>query len=116
ASQKSPGWETLPLTTFYGEDGLTIEDYFPFGVVCGITPVTNPTSGLINNALIFAVGGNSAVFCPHPSAKKSTMTTMAVLNDAVAQAGGPRNLFTGVVNPTLESAQEIMRHPVVRLL
>lgn len=116
ASQRSPGWECLPLTTFYGEDGLTIEDYFPFGVVCGITPVTNPTSGLINNAIIFAVGGNSAVFCPHPSAKKSTMTTMAILNDAVVQAGGPRNLFTGVANPTLESAQEIMQHPVVRLL
>ena len=116
ASQKSPGWECLPLTTFYGEDGLTIEDYFPFGVVCGITPVTNPTSGLINNAIIFAVGGNSAVFCPHPSAKKSTMTTMAILNDAVVAAGGPRNLFTGVANPTLESAQEIMQHPVVRLL
>lgn len=40
ASEKSPGWEMLPLTTFYGEDGLTIEDYFPFGVLCGILPVT----------------------------------------------------------------------------
>jgi propionaldehyde dehydrogenase len=116
ASEKSPGWEMLPLTTFYGEDGLTIEDYFPFGVLCGITPVTNPTSGLINNAIIFAVGGNSGVFCPHPSAKKSTMVTMAVMNDAVANAGGPRNLFTGVANPTLETAQAIMQNPIVRLI
>lgn len=116
ASEKSPGWECLPLITFYGDDGLTFEDYFPFGVLCGITPVTNPTSGLINNAIIFAVGGNSAVFCPHPSAKKCTMTTMAILNDAVAATCGVRNLFTGVSNPTLESAQAIMKHNVVRLI
>lgn len=115
-SEKSPGWEMLPLTTYYGDDGLTFEDYFPFGVLCGITPVTNPTSGLINNAIIFAVGGNSAVFCPHPSAKKCTMTTMAILNDAVAQCCGVRNLFTGVANPTLESAQAIMKHKTVRLI
>src|SRR5690606_37631544 len=52
-SDKTPGFEMLQLDTAYGDNGLTIEDYFPFGVVCGITPVTNPTSGLINNAIIF---------------------------------------------------------------
>lgn len=115
-SDKTPGFEILQLQTAYGDNGLTIEDYFAFGVICGITPVTNPTSGLINNAIIFAVGGNSAVFCPHPSAKVSTMTTMALMNDAVVKAGGPRNLFTAVAEPTLESANAIMRHKAVRLI
>ena len=115
-SDLTPGWEVLPTKMFQGDLGLTIDDHFPYGVVCGITPVTNPTSGLINNALIFAIAGNSAVFCPHPSAKKCTMTTMAIMNDAVAKAGGPRNLFTGVADPTLETVDAIMRHPVVRLI
>lgn len=115
-SDLTPGWEVLPMQMFQGDLGLTIDDHFPYGVICGITPVTNPTSGLINNAIIFAIAGNSAVFCPHPSAKKCTMTAMAILNDAVANAGGPRNLFTGVSNPTLESVDAIMRHPVVRLI
>jgi propionaldehyde dehydrogenase len=115
-STRTPGFEMLPLQTFIGDNGLTIEDYFPYGVVCGITPVTNPTSGTINNLIIFAVAGNSAVICPHPSAKKCTMTTMALMNDAVAGAGGPRNMFTGVAEPTLETAEAIMKHNVVRLI
>jgi propionaldehyde dehydrogenase len=115
-ADKTPGFEMLPVTTFMGDNGLTIEDYFPYGVICAITPVTNPTSGLINNAIIFAVAGNSTVVCPHPSAKKCTMITMSLLNDAVAACCGLRNLLTGVENPTLESAQAIMKHNAVRLI
>ncbi len=115
-SNLTPGWEVLPTQMFHGDMGLTIDDHFPYGVVCGITPVTNPTSGLINNAIIFAIAGNAAVFCPHPSAKKCTMTTMAIMNDAVARSGGPRNLFTGVSEPTLESVEAIMHHNAVRLI
>jgi propionaldehyde dehydrogenase len=115
-SDNTPGFEDLPLRTYVGDNGMSIDDYFPFGLICGITPVTNPTSGLINNAIIFAVGGNSAIFCPHPSAKKCTMTAMAMMNDAVAANGGPRNLFTGVAEPTLETANAIMRHNAVRLI
>jgi acyl-CoA reductase-like NAD-dependent aldehyde dehydrogenase len=32
------------------------------------------------------------------------------------RAGGPRNLVTTVTNPTIESAQALMKHPGVRLL
>jgi propionaldehyde dehydrogenase len=106
----------LPLQSFIGDNGLTIEDYFPYGVICGITPVTNPTSGFINNAIIFAVAGNSAVICPHPSAKRCTMVAMALLNDAVAATGGPRNLCTGVAEPTIKTAEAVMKHNVVRLI
>ena len=113
---RTPGFEMLPIKTFVGDNGMTLEDSFPYGVICGITPVTNPTSGLINNAIIFAIGGNSAVICPHPSAKKCTMTTMALMNDAIEDKGGPRNLFTAVAEPTLESAEAIMKHNAVRLI
>ncbi|MBV9866039.1 MAG: aldehyde dehydrogenase [Abitibacteriaceae bacterium] len=115
-AEKTPGFEMLPLQTYLGDFGLTIDDYFPYGVICGITPVTNPTSGLINNAIIFAVAGNSAVICPHPSAKKCTLTTMALMNEAITSHGGPANMFTSVANPTIESAEATMKHPVVRLI
>jgi acyl-CoA reductase-like NAD-dependent aldehyde dehydrogenase len=38
------------------------------------------------------------------------------LNRAVVAAGGPANLMTGIPDPTIESAQDLMRHPRVRLL
>ncbi len=41
---------------------------------------------------------------------------MAILNEAIAAAGGPRNLLAAVAEPTIESAGELMRHPGVALL
>src|SRR6185295_7869177 len=39
-----------------------------------------------------------------------------LLNEAIVAAGGPKNLICTVSEPTIESAQKLMRHPGVRLL
>jgi acyl-CoA reductase-like NAD-dependent aldehyde dehydrogenase len=44
------------------------------------------------------------------------MQTIALLNKAIMGAGGPPNVIAGVANPTIESAQELMRHQGVRIL
>jgi len=61
-------------------------------------------------------GGNAVVFNPHPSAKATAIYTVNLLNRAVISAGGPANLFTTITTPTIESAQELMKHPDIRLL
>jgi acyl-CoA reductase-like NAD-dependent aldehyde dehydrogenase len=60
--------------------------------------------------------GNAVVFNAHPSAKQVSRYTVELLNRAVIGAGGPANLISAVADPTIESAQELMRHPRVRLL
>jgi acyl-CoA reductase-like NAD-dependent aldehyde dehydrogenase len=60
--------------------------------------------------------GNSVVFNAHPSARECSAQTVALLNRAITSAGGPPNVVTCVSNPTIESAQELMRHRGVRLL
>jgi aldehyde dehydrogenase len=60
--------------------------------------------------------GNAVVFNPHPTAKKTSVYAIDLMNQAVISEGGPPNLFTTILNPTIESAQTLMKHPGIRLL
>jgi propionaldehyde dehydrogenase len=44
------------------------------------------------------------------------MRTVELLNQAIVEAGGPDNLCTGVVDPTLESARALVTHRGVDML
>lgn len=112
---KVPGIEDLEPTAWSGDRGLTLMERAPFGVCGSITPVTNPAATVIGNSIVMIAGGNSVVFNPHPSAKECSARTIAVINQAIIEAGGPANLVAGVAEPTIESAQELMKHPGTRL-
>lgn len=113
---KTPGVEDVEPQAFTGDDGLTLHEHAPWGVIGSITPCTNPSETIICNGIGMIAGGNSVVFNPHPSAKKVSTFVVDLLNRAVISEGGPTNLFTTIANPTIESAQAMMRHPGVRLL
>jgi acyl-CoA reductase-like NAD-dependent aldehyde dehydrogenase len=116
AIEKTPGVEDLEPYTYTGDDGLTLLERAPFGVIGSVTPCTNPSETIINNGIGMIAGGNSVVFNPHPSAKKVSALTVALINKAVISEGGPPNLLTTISTPTIESAQKLMVHPKVRLL
>jgi acyl-CoA reductase-like NAD-dependent aldehyde dehydrogenase len=115
-ADKTPGPEILQPLAWSGDRGLTLTERAPYGVIASITPSTNPTSTIINNAIGMVSAGNAVVFNVHPMAKMVSAHTIALLNQAIQQAGGPQNLVTCTAEPTIESAQELMRHPGVRLL
>lgn len=116
AIDKTPGIEDLPTEAVSGDYGLTLGECAPFGVIGAITPSTNPTSTVINNCISMIAAGNAVVFNPHPAAKKASTETMRILNEAIAEAGGPAALICTVKNPTLESGKAIMEHPDIPLL
>jgi acyl-CoA reductase-like NAD-dependent aldehyde dehydrogenase len=116
AIEKTPGVEALEPEAFSGDDGLTIEERAPFGVIGSITPCTNPSETIICNGIGMIAGGNAVVFNPHPAARETSMYTVDLLNRAVIAAGGPANLFCTVACPSIESAQQLMTHPGVQLL
>jgi len=115
-TRKTPGVEQLRPAVVTGDRGLTLTEPAPYGVIGAITPVTNPSSTLICNAIGMVAAGNAVVFNTHPSAKKTGNRTVTLLNDAIMRAGGPANLVTTVADPTIESAQALMQHDGVRLL
>ncbi len=115
-ADKTQGTEALETGAWSGDDGLTVVEYAPYGIIGSLTPSTNPTSTVICNAIAMVAAGNAVVFNPHPSAKNSSNRTIQILNQAIQQAGGPANLLTAVKNPTLETAQGVMAHAGIRLL
>lgn len=116
AADKTPGIEDLQTIAYSGDDGLTIVESAPFGVIGSITPSTNPTSTVINNSISMIAAGNAVVYNPHPAAKKSSQEAMRILNEAIAAAGGPGALITTVKEPTLESGKIIMEHKDIPIL
>jgi propionaldehyde dehydrogenase len=116
AIEKTPGIEDLTSDAMSGDYGLTLVERAPFGVIGSITPSTNPSSSVINNAISMIAAGNAVVFNPHPAAKKVSTETMRILNEAIVGAGGPANLICTVKEPTIESGKVIMEHPDIPLL
>ncbi len=115
-TDKTPGPEDLEPQVWSGDQGLTVTEFAPFGVIGAITPTTNPTATIINNTIAIVSAGNAVVFNPHPNAKSVSVHTVRLINRAIVSAGGPVDLVTATPEPTIESAQELMNHLLVRVL
>jgi len=115
-TRKTSGTETLVPQAVTGDNGLTLTEYAPYGVIGAITPTTNPTSTIICNTIAMVSAGNSIVFNVHPNARECSMANVRLLHQAIVRAGGPANLVTTVAEPTIESAQALMTHKGIRLL
>ena len=116
AINKTPGPEDLSSAAYSGDNGLTLVEMAPYGLIGSITPSTNSSESVINNAISMISAGNSVVFNGHPAARKTTSRTIELINGAIMAAGGPPDLLTAVRVPTLETGQTLMTHPKVRLL
>jgi aldehyde dehydrogenase len=113
---KAVGPEDLEVEAVTGSLGMMVTEFAPFGVVAAITPVTNPTSTVINNTISIVSAGNAVVFNAHPNAKRCSAETIRLINRAIVAAGGPPDLVTAIAEPTIDSARALMSHPDVRLL
>lgn len=116
AGAKTPGVEDITQVAWSGDAGLTLVERAPFGVIAAITPVTNPTATVINNAISLVAGGNAPVFCFHPLAAACSAAALETLNQAIAAAGGPPGLLSALAEPSIEQAQALMRHAGVDAL
>jgi len=115
-ANRVPGTEILAPTAWSGDDGLTLVEYAPYGVIGAIIPSTNPTSTVICNTIGMIAAGNAVVFNAHPGARRCSMHTVQLINDAIVEAGGPAGLVCALSEPTIETAQQIMRHEDINLL
>lgn len=113
---KAPGPEDLEVEAVTGNAGMMVTEFAPFGVVAAITPITNPTSTIINNTISIVSAGNAVVFNAHPGARSCSAETIRLVNRAIVGAGGPPDLVTGVARPTIDSARALMAHPGIRVL
>ena len=83
----------------------------PVGVICGITPTTNPTSTAIFKSLIALKTRNPIVFAFHPSAQQSSAHAAKIVYDAAVAAGAPENCIQWIEKPSMEGTSALMKHP-----
>jgi len=115
-AELTPGTECLSPIAITGDQGLTLIENAPWGVIASVTPSTNPAATVINNSISMIAGGNAIVFAPHPGAKRVSQKTIQVLNKAIIDETGIANLLVAVREPTIEVAQKMFAHPRIKLL
>jgi len=115
-ADKTPGTEDIISNAKTGDNGLTLVEMAPFGVVGAITPSTNPSETVICNSIGMIAAGNGVVFNPHPNAIATSNYAVDLVNRASKAAGGPEVLVCSMKKPTLESAAIMQSHPLIRLL
>ncbi|MFI6643385.1 bifunctional acetaldehyde-CoA/alcohol dehydrogenase [Streptomyces sp. NPDC050504] len=82
----------------------------PVGVICAMTPVTNPTSTTVFKALIALKTRNPIVFAFHPSAQKCSAQAARVVRDAAVEAGAPEGCVQWIEEPSMAATGLLMNH------
>ena len=102
----------LKTAGIISDDPVTgiVEVADPVGVICGITPVTNPTSTVIFKILISLKTRNPIIFAFHPSAQQCSKRTAELLHEVAVQAGAPKNCIQWIEHPSMEATSALMNH------
>ncbi|MBV5157683.1 bifunctional acetaldehyde-CoA/alcohol dehydrogenase [Staphylococcus epidermidis] len=88
----------------------------PIGVICGVTPTTNPTSTTIFKAMIAIKTGNTIIFAFHPSAQQSSKYAAKVILEAATKAGAPKDCIQWIEVPSIEATKQLMNHKDIALV
>ncbi len=108
---------TKTVGVIYEDELLGITEIAePVGVVCGITPTTNPTSTAIFKSLIALKTRCPIIFAFHPSAQNCSARAAEIVRDAAVAAGAPENCIQWVENPSIANTGKLMNHPGVALI
>lgn len=92
----------------------TIAD--PVGVLCGIVPVTNPTSTTLFKCIIALKTRNPIIFSFHPAAINCSIKAAKVVYDAAIEAGAPKNCIQWIDQSSMEATSLLMNHDGVSLI
>lgn len=85
----------------------------PVGIVCGVTPTTNPTSTTLFKSIICAKTRNPIIFGFHPSAQECSKRAAMIVRDAAVKAGAPEHCVQWIEYPSVEATGLLMNHPDV---
>lgn len=87
-----------------------LQTYFkPVGVVCGVTPTTNPIVTPMSKTMFALKCKNAIIIAPHPRSKGCSAHTIDLINEELKKLGAPENLVQIIREPSIDATQELMR-------
>jgi aldehyde dehydrogenase len=96
--------------------GLCLIERAPWGAIGMVLPVTHSVPTMAANAINILAAGNTAVFAPHPSAKRVAQYALQLFNREIEREVGVANSLTTILEPSIEAADQIFQHPKIALL
>jgi acetaldehyde dehydrogenase/alcohol dehydrogenase len=88
----------------------------PVGVICGIIPVTNPTSTTIFKCIIALKTRNPIIFAFHPNAQQCSAEAARIVKNAAIAAGAPKHAIQWIDTPSMDNTLELMKHEGTNLI
>lgn len=82
----------------------------PLGPVVALTPVTNPTATVINDAIICLKARNPVIFCPHKAAKRCSRLAAEICYEAARSAGAPDGCIQWTTKSRWPYTEALMAH------
>lgn len=116
AAAVASGVAGLRTECFSGDHGITLEEHGPWGVIGVVTPVTHSLPTLAVNSVNMIAAGNAVVCNPHPGGKRVAAHGAKLFNQAIYEKLGIDNLICVIIEPTLETANQIFAHKDIRML
>ena len=110
------GVESLLPLGLSGDNGITMEENAPWGVILAITPVTHSIPTIAGNIINMVAAGNAMVVNPHPGGAKCAAIAVKEINQAIHAELGIENLVCIMEKPSLETFQELSAAPEITLL
>lgn len=96
--------------------GLCVIERAPWGVIGMVLPVTHSVPTMAANAINILAAGNTALFAPHPSAKRVAQYALQLFNREIERECGVANVLTTIAEPSIEAAEQIFQHEKIALL
>ena len=114
--QGIPGVEFLETACHSADEGVSLDEAAPWGVIGAITPVTHSIPTLTANAISMIAAGNALVVNAHPSGAKCAAMAVETYNRKIKEAFNIDPLICVMDPPTLRTAEALFRHEGIALL
>ena len=111
-----PGTEWITPVGMSGDNGITMEEFTPFGVIGAITPVTHSIPTIAANIINMVAAGNTVVFNAHPGGARCAAVAIDCFNEAIEAKLGIPNIVTIIEEPTIDSFNDICASDLITLL
>lgn len=111
--QNSAGVADLHPSVITGDDGLTLTEYSPYGVIVSILPLQNLFETLVSNLINMVAAGNGVVFVVPDCALAVCQVLINELNYIILYVNGPKELLGVVAESSLNDA---VKHPKVNVV
>ncbi len=112
----TPGTDYSKRTTECDEEGLILDESFPYGVSVALHPLNHPTASIINCSIMLLAAGNTVVHLLPKRAEKVARYTVRLINSYLYESCGIPNLSICMRDNRYEYNKAFMEHPDAGLI